>query len=86
MDEERLRSAAMMSLLRKLASLRLTLLSMILLAVLAVLGSRDADIGTGVTGSYRDLNSTDSALFHNTPSAFNPAIFSALYPRISVST
>ena len=38
-----------MSLLRKLASLRLTLLSMILLAVLAVLGSRDADIGTGVT-------------------------------------
>ncbi len=39
----------MMSLLRKLASLRLTLLSMILLAVLAVLGSRDADIGTGVT-------------------------------------
>lgn len=39
----------MMSFLRKLASLRLTLLGMILLAVLAVLGSRDADIGTGVT-------------------------------------
>ena len=39
----------MKSLLRKLASLRLTLLGMILLAVLAVLGSRDADIGTGVT-------------------------------------
>ena len=39
----------MMSFIRKLASLRLTLVGMILLAVLAVVGSRDADIGTGVT-------------------------------------
>jgi len=39
----------MMSFLRKLASLKLTLFGMILLAVLAVIGSRDAEIGTGVT-------------------------------------
>jgi hypothetical protein len=39
----------MMSFLRKLASLKLTLLGMVLLAVLAVIGSRDAEIGTGVT-------------------------------------
>ena len=39
----------MMSLLRKLASLRLTLLGMILLAVLAVVGSRNADIGAEIT-------------------------------------
>lgn len=39
----------MMSLLRKLASLRLTLVGMILLAVLAVIASRRADVGAGVT-------------------------------------
>lgn len=39
----------MMSFLRKLASLKLTLVGMVLLAVLAVIGSRDAEIGTGVT-------------------------------------
>jgi len=39
----------MMMLLKKLASLRLTLVGMILLAVLAVVGSRSADIGTDIT-------------------------------------
>ena len=39
----------MILLLRKLASLRLTLLGMIMLAVLAVIGTRNAAIGVGVT-------------------------------------
>jgi hypothetical protein len=39
----------MIVLLRKLASLRLTLVAMILLAVLAVVASRSADIGAGIT-------------------------------------
>ena len=39
----------MSRLLKKLASLRLTLVGMITLAVLAVVGSRNPDIGTGVT-------------------------------------
>ena len=39
----------MMPIFRKLASLRLTLVGMILLAVLAVLASRNANVDTGVT-------------------------------------
>jgi cytochrome c biogenesis protein ResB len=39
----------MMMLLKKLASLRLTLVGMVLLAMLAVVGSRNADIGAGIT-------------------------------------
>ena len=39
----------MMMLLKKLASLRLTLVGMALLALLAVVGSRNAEIGTGIT-------------------------------------
>ena len=44
-----MRSAAMMTLLKKIASLKLTLAGMVLLAVLAVIGSRNADIGAGIT-------------------------------------
>lgn len=39
----------MMTLLKKLASLRLTLVGMITLALLAILGSRNPDVGTGIT-------------------------------------
>ena len=39
----------MMSLLKKLASLRLSLVGMVLLAVFAIVASRSADVGAGIT-------------------------------------